>query len=142
MKIEIDKLEKLIVDSNKIFLTPEGEEVLIQLLEIRQQVEDAIDAAEQKLEETGLKIDPNFSSIQSNKVKVYYRAFGARYKIDPSLIDKLPKNLYEVSMRYNAVAKEIEKFAEENKGLPQGIIEAERAKQITFSLKNKENENE
>ena len=139
MKIDIDKLEKLVVDSDKIFLTPEGEEVLMQLLEIRQQVEDAIDAAEAKLEETGIKIDPNFSSIQSNKVKVYYRAFGSRYKIDPSLVDQLPKNLYKVITKYNAVSDEIDKYANDNKGLPLGIIEPERKKQITFSLKEKKN---
>ena len=140
MKIDIDKLEKLIVDSDKIFLTPEGEDVLIQLLDIRDQVENAIDTAKKKLEETGLKIDPNFTSIQASKVKVYYRAFGARYKIDPSLVDKLPKNLYEISTKYNAVADEIEKYAEENKGLPLGVIEAERSKTISFGLKDKKDE--
>lgn len=140
MKIDIDKLGKLLVDADKIFLTAEGEEVLVQLLEIEQQVEDAIKAAKVKLEETGLKIDPNFSSIQASKVKVYFRAFGARYKVDPSLVDKLPKNLYEVSTKYNAIAEEIEKYAEENKGLPQGIIEAERTKTISFGLKEKKNE--
>jgi len=140
MNIDIQKLAKLVVDADKIFLTPEGEEVLMQLLDIRQQVEDAINAAKKKLEETALKVDPNFSSIQASNVKVYYRAFGARYKIDESLIDKLPKNLYETSIKFNAVAKEIEKYAEENKGLPQGIIEAERTKTITFSLKGKKDE--
>ena len=137
MKIDIDQLDKLVIEADKIFLTPEGEKVLVKLLEIRQQVEDAIDAAKKKLEETGLKIDPNFSSIQADKVKVYFRAFGARYKVDPSLVDKLPKELYEVSTKYNAVAEEVEKYANEHKGLPLGIIEAERDKTISFSLKGK-----
>lgn len=140
MKIDIDQLEKLVVDSDKIFLTAEGEETLVKLLEIRQQVEDAIDFAKKKLETAGLKIDPNFSSIQASKVKVYFRAFGARYKIDPSHIDTLPKNLYETSIKYNAIADEIEKYAEENKGLPLGVIEAERTKTISFGLKNKKDE--
>ncbi len=139
MTIDTEKLGALLVDSDKIFLTPEGEDVLIQLLDVRQQVEDAIDAAKKKLEETALKIDPNFSSIQASKVKVYFRAFGARYKVDPSLVDKLPKNLYEVSTRYNANAEEVEKYAEEHKGLPLGIIEAERTKTISFGLKNADN---
>lgn len=142
MKIDIDKLDKLVVDSDKIFLTPEGEEVLIQLLEIRQQVEDAIDAAKKRLEETALKVSPNFTSIQADRVKVYFRAFGARYKIDESYIESIPRNLYEIQTKYSAVAEEIEKVIDEKGKLPQGIIEAERTKTITFSLKHKEGKSE
>lgn len=142
MTIDIEKLDKLLVEADKIFLTPEGEKVLIQLLELREQVELAIDEAKKKLEETALKISPDFTSIQADKVKVYFRAFGARYKIDSSFIDTLPKNLYEIKTTYNAVAEEIEKTLEETGKLPQGIIEADRTKTITFSLKNKEAKSE
>ena len=42
MTIDIEKLDKLLVDADKIFLTPEGEKVLVQLLELQDQVEAAI----------------------------------------------------------------------------------------------------
>ena len=141
MTIDIEKLDKLLVDADKIFLTPEGEKVLVQLLELRDQVETAIDEAKKRLEETGLKISSDFTSIQADKIKVYFRAFGERYKIDPSFIETLPKNLYKTTIKYSAIPEEIEKLMEQSK-LPQGIIEAERTKQITFSLKNKEAKSE
>src|ERR1035437_4638579 len=138
MTIDIEKLDKLLVDADKIFLTPEGEKVLVQLLELQDQIEAAIKAAKVKLEETALKISPDFTSIQADKVKVYFRYFGARYKIDESYVQTLPKNLYEVQTKYSAVAEEIEKLMEEKDKLPQGIIEADRKKTMTFGLKNKE----
>src|ERR1035437_2828695 len=142
MTIDIEKLDKLLVDADKIFLTPEGEKVLVQLLELQDQVEAAIKEAKVKLEATALKISPDFTSIQADKVKVYFRAFGARYKIDSSYLKDLPANLYETKTTYNAVATEIEKLLEEKGKLPQGIIEADRVKTITFGLKNKEVESE
>jgi len=142
MTIDLEQLDKLVVDSDQIFLTADGEKVLLKLLEIQKQVEDAIESAEKKLEEAGLKIDPNFSSIQSNKIKVYYRFFGSRYKVDQALVDQLPKNLYKVMTKYNAIPDEIEKYAEENKGLPVGILEIERKKQLHFADKNKKEEND
>lgn len=142
MTIDIEQLDKLIVDADKIFLTPEGEKVLIQLLELKDQVESAIDEAKKRLEAAGLKISPEFTSIQADKVKVYFRAFGERYKIDPSFIDTLPKNFYKTTMKYSAIAEEIEKAIENKEKLPQGIIEVDRTKTITFSLKNKEAKSE
>lgn len=142
MTIDLEQLDKLVVESDQIFLTADGEKVLIKLLEIQKQVEDAIESAEKKLEEAGLKIDPNFSSIQSNKIKVYYRFFGSRYKVDQALVDQLPKNLYKIMTKYNAIPDEIEKYAEENKGLPLGILEIERKKQLHFADKNKKEEND
>jgi len=142
MTIDLEQLDKLVVDADQIFLTADGEKVLLKLLEIQKQVEDAIESAEKKLEEAGLKIDPNFSSIQSNKIKVYYRFFGSRYKVDQALADQLPKNLYKVMTKYNAIPEEIEKYAEENKGLPLGILEIERKKQLHFADKNKKEEND
>src|SRR3990172_13329347 len=105
MKIDIEKLDSLKKTADKIFLEPKGEEVLLRLLEIQQQVEDAIDAAKVKLEETALKLDPNFSSIQADKIKVYYRQYGARFKIDESKIKDLPKELYNEKVSYLPVVE-------------------------------------
>lgn len=140
-QIDIDKLEELVADSDKILLKPEAEDTLVKLLQIRDQVEAAIKEAELKLEEEALKINPNFRSIRADKVKVFYRFYGAKYKIDESLIKYIPKELYTIKTSFLAVADEIEKIAEENDGkLPQGIIEIERTKTMKFSLKNKETE--
>ena len=137
MTIDVEKLEQLKLEADKIFISAEGEQVLLDLLEIQKQVEDAIDTAKAKLEETALKLNPNFKSIQSDKIKVYYRSFGSQYKIDESLIAELPKEFYEVKHSYSPNAEAIEKFVQEKGGLPMGVIEPERPKKITFTLKEK-----
>lgn len=136
MQVEIEKLEQLTVEADKIFLTPEGEETLVKLLDIQKQVEQAIDAAKLKLEQAALKLNPNFSSIQADKIKVYYRAYGAKYRIDPTNIDRCPKELYKTSVTYNVDSAAVEKWTEEHKGMPVGINEVERTKSLSFSLKN------
>lgn len=145
MNIEIEKLQQLITDSDKIFLSAEGEEVLIQILNIQKQVEHALETAKQMLEKKALEINPNFSSIQADKIKVYYRSYGSRYRIDENYLEKLSPKFYKVSKRYDVIAEEVEKFADEKGGLPMGINEVERPKSMSFSLKNKietETENE
>jgi hypothetical protein len=135
MEIKIEEVEKLKIDSDKIFLSAEGERTLIQLLEIQKQVEEAIDEAKKRLEYAALKMNPNFTSIQADKIKVYYRSYGERYKIDESQIASIPKGLYSTKVNYKAIAEEVERWTEEHKGMPVGIIEAERPKSLSFSLK-------
>lgn len=142
--IDIDKLNELVVKADEIFLTPEGEKVLIKLLEIQDQVEKAIDEAKAKLETAALKANPNFSSIQANKIKVYYRAFGAKYYMDENNLHMAPKELYsaEEKITYKIDSKAVDKWIDQHGGLPTGIIEVDRKKSITFTLKEKSNDNE
>lgn len=143
--IDTDQLNELVVKADEIFLTPQGEKVLIKLLEIQDQVEKAIDEAKVKLEAAALKANPNFSSIQADKIKVYYRAYGARFYIDEAQINLAPKELYtaEPKITYKIDTKAVEKWVDQHGGMPTGIKEVERTKSITFSLKNgKANDNE
>lgn len=135
MVIEVEKLASLTKDADKIFLTPEGEQVLVDLLEIKAQVEAAIDEAEKRLEEAALQLDPEFKSIQADRIKVYYRAFGSTYKIDDSLADQIPAELYTVKKSYAPNVAAINEWTKEHGGMPIGIIEPERPKQLKFKLK-------
>lgn len=137
MQIDVEKLDELIEKADGIFLSGEQEQVLLDFIAIEQQVENARDAIKKKLEEAGLKKNPDFKSIQADRVKVYYRQFGSRYKIDESKIQNIPAVLYSEKMTYSPNIKEIDVWAETHKGLPDGILEPERPKQLTFSLKEK-----
>lgn len=139
MQIDIEDLENIKIDADKIFLHAEGEKVLLKLLEIQKQIEDAIIAAKAKLEDTALKLDPNFKSIQADKIKVYYRTFGSKYHIDENKIDLAPKELYEMETKinYKIDSEAVDKWINEYKIMPNGIIELERKKILTISLKNK-----
>lgn len=140
-QIDIEKLKELTADAGKIFLTPTGEDTLVQLLEIQAQVEAAIEEAEKTLEEAALKLDPNFTSIQADKIKVFYRAYGTKYAIDESQLPAIPKELYTTKTTYSPDSKAVEKWVDEHKGLPVGIVEKERNKSLKFTLKGKK-ENE
>lgn len=129
----------MVVKSDEIFLSPKGEKTLLKLLEIQEQVEKAIDEAKAKLEAAALKANPNFSSIQANAIKVYYRAFGSKYYIDNEQLHLAPKELYttEEKITYKIDTKAVEKWVDQHGGMPTGIVEVERKKAITISLKNK-----
>lgn len=136
-QIDIEKVTHLVKKADDIFLAPDGEQVLIDLLTIQAQVEAAIDEAKAKLEQTALKVDPNFTSIQADKIKVYYRAFGSKYYIDENNINLAPKEFYTVESKvtYKIDTKALEKSIDQTGKLPGGIIEVDRKKAISFTLK-------
>jgi hypothetical protein len=136
-QVDVEKLNELVVKADEIFLTAAGEKVLINLLAIQDQVEQAIDAAKAKLEAAALKANPNFSSIQADKIKVYYRSYGAKYYIDEAHINLAPKEFYTVESKvtYRIDTKALEKAIDTSGKVPAGIIEVERKKQLTFALK-------
>lgn len=142
MEVKIELVEKLVSEADKILLTGEAERVIIQLLELQKQIEEGINKAKELIEKKALEINPNFKSITSDNLRVSYRQYGAKYRVDESLIDKLPANFYKVSKRYDAIAEEVEKFTEEKGGLPVGINEIERPKSLSFSLKGEKKNDE
>ena len=144
LKPWLANVAKLKENADQIFIDPKAEEVLIQLLEAQKQVADAIDQAKKKLEEKALKLNPNFSSIQADKVKVFYRSYGQRYYVDEANINMAPKELYtaESKITYKIDTKALEKWVDEKGGMPTGIKEYERPKTLSFSLKNGANDEE
>lgn len=140
MEIKLETLNELVADSKNIIFSADAENTLVTLLGIQKQVEDAIDQAKKNIEQAALKLNPNFSSVQGDKVKVFYRSYGSKYKIDESFIDQIPVDLYSIKKSYSANTKAIETFVESNKGLPIGIIEPERPKSISISLKGEAHE--
>jgi hypothetical protein len=138
MKFTIDtaNITKLVQDADRIFLAPEAEKNLIELLELRAKVEVAIDEAKVNLEAAALKSDPNFSSLSSDNIKIYYRAFGSRWSPDMALIDYLPKDYYSIETKIKLDPKKIEKHIKDTGKVPAGITEIERKKQLTFSYKS------
>ena len=135
MKIDIEKLDALVGKADEIFLKPEGEKVLLDLLKIEDQVSKAIKEAKEKLEKAALKISPDFKSIQGDSVKVFYRCYGSKYYIDEMLEDQVPKELKKVTKRVVVDTKALGSYMKIHKGLPVGIITADRTKQITFKPK-------
>lgn len=142
VKIEMGNLAKLVAEADLIFLKPQAENTLVQLLDLQVQIEAAIDEANKRLEAAALKVNPNFKSIRGDKIKVFYRSYGSKYKIDETVLNLIPPELYEAKVKttYAVNDEAVAKFTEVNKGMPVGIIEAVRPKYLKFTLKNADKE--
>lgn len=141
MKFEIDtdKLKVLADEAGKLFVDPDSESKLVELAAVKDEFDKIWEAVKFKLEFEAVKLNPEFSSIKGDNVKVMYRSYGARYKLDDSLIDKVPPALYEIKTSYSANVKAIEEYIEANEGkVPLGIVQPERNKQISISIKKDE----
>jgi hypothetical protein len=138
MNIDISVLVlNLKEEAGKLFLAPEGEEVLVKLLELQNQVEQAIQTVKDVLVVEGSQVNPNFTSIQADKIKVAYRSYGQRFYIDESHIELAPPELYtkEQKISYKVDSKAVEKWIDEKGRLPAGINESDRPKTLSITLK-------
>ena len=142
IQIDTDRVSGLKKEGDKILFSQEGEATILELLALADTVENAISEVKKQIEESALKLDPNFVSIQGEKVKVAYRSFGARYKIDQSHIDQIPEKFYTKKVSYSPVAKEIEAFVDEIGALPLGIEAPERPKKVSITTKGGKDEPE
>jgi len=135
ISLDTDQVKDLSQKADQIVFSPEAEDTLLKLLDLQEQLEVAIKDAKTKIEKSALEMDKNFMSVQGDKVKVSYRAFGSRYSLDESHLKDLPENLYTKSVKYYPNSKEIDKLANETGMLPQGILEPQRLKQIVIQRK-------
>lgn len=134
MKISLDTedISKLIKTGEGIVLDGQAESALLKLLELQEWVETAVDLAKHNIAEKALEYDPNFSSVQGTKVKIGYRYFGSRYKLDEPNLDKLSVDMYKKTYRYAPIPEKIDEFAKEHNALPLGITTVDRHKQIVI----------
>ena len=138
MNIDIERLDNLVSNADQILIRPEAEQVLLQLLDIQEQVESALKEAKKKIEESALRINPNFKSIKADNIKVYYRQYGQKYRLDESYLPQISKELYKLKTAYSVISKAVDEWTDQHGGLPVGIREAEREKSLTFSKRDKD----
>ncbi len=134
MQISIDTkhIEKLAGNAEELFISPSGEQHLVELLDIKAKVDEAVEEAKLNLEEKALEINPNFQSIRGEQIKISYRSFGAKYQIIEDRIGSIPEELIEKHTKYTLNQKELKAYIKTNRKLPQGITSTDRAKKIVF----------
>ena len=139
MKITIDtkNLKKLKADAEKVFLEPEAEAVLLEILKLEKQVTEAKDYIKAKLQEEAEKINPEFEALKGNSIVVRYASYGYKYRIDESRVKDLDKKFYNKKVSYYANSEAIDEYVDQNKGkLPLGVDEnQERNKSVSFYAK-------
>lgn len=133
-QISLKDLDTVVEKAGTLVATPEAENAILTLLEMREQIDLALEHVKHKIAEDGLKLDPNFKSIQGDKIKAGYRVYGSKYGIDKKYIDELPEGLYNTSVKYTADSKAVDEWLKTHKALPLGITMTPRAKQISIRV--------
>ena len=142
ISVDLDEIKLIAGKADKLLLEKDTENEIAKLLDLQVKIEEAIDEAEKKIETEGLKLNPNFKSVEGDIVKASYRAYGQKYYLEEDKIDKVPTEMYikEVVTKYKPNSEVIDKWAENNKGLPFGIAAPERTKSLKISLKKSKEE--
>lgn len=130
--IDTDDIVITAKDGGKFVFDKTAEDKLEKLLEIKDKLDNVIEQVKSNLETNGLKLNPDFSGVRGDKIKVEYRAFGALYK----LVD--PKNaspdFYKTKTTYSLNTELVLAYAENHDGkLPDGIEKVKRQKKISIS---------
>lgn len=130
--IDTDDIVITAKDGGKFVFDKTAEDKLEKLLEIKDKLDNVIEQVKSNLETNGLKLNPDFSGVRGDKIKVEYRAFGALYK----LVD--PKNtspdFYKTKTTYSLNTELVSAYAENHDGkLPDGIEKVKRQKKIRIS---------
>lgn len=134
--INTEDLKGLVMEGSKIIFSAEAEQSLLRLLELKDEIDVAIQEAKDEIERTALEYNPNFTAVYGQNLVVGYRKYGAKYRLDDQYASSLPKNLFKVETKYSPISKEIDNFAKEHNLLPLGISEAQRSKKISIKRKD------
>lgn len=135
INIDTAKVLELVKSGDKILFSADGEKVIVELNEMQAMIETALHDVKKNIQESALKLDPTFTSIQGDRVKVSYRAYGTRYRIDQTKLQEIPAEFYKSKVTYSPEIKAIEEFVDKQGGLPDGILENVREKQIQITVK-------
>lgn len=146
-------------ESDKIIINNNAEIHLMRLLELQKLVEDTLAYCKERLAAKAAEIDPDFKAVVSDNLKIMYRAYGSKYGLDESQIDSVPRELLTETMimnadkvreyciendinfeqfldsQYSLDTKALDKYMKKNTTLPLGIIEIDRKKQLSITLK-------
>jgi len=131
--IDLDEIGALVEKSGEIMLSPKGERHLVKLLQIEGMLAEAKHKAQEMLAEAAVKMDPNFTTIEGDSIRVAYRSYQSRFIIDQAFADQLPEQVCKTTTKTSLVTKEVDRFFEEHGDLPLGVIERDREKSIYFS---------
>lgn len=137
LTIRYTDLELLVQGSKSITIHPQGEQLLMQLLELKEKVDKAIEDAKSILKVAIEEVDPDLTSISSDNVKVMHRVYGMKYSLDSNLIDQLDEKFVNRKVSYSPNTKEIDKEIETNGSIPNGVIINDRNKTVSITLKKK-----
>ena len=136
LTIDTDQPLKLAQEAGKFVFKREAEEKLVELLELQELINQAVDTAKKQIQEAGESIDPSFKGIIGEKVKAIYRTYGAKYTYRMNEVE-IAKPFLKEKIYYSVDSGVVDEFVKKEGKLPEGIYDKERTKSISFTLQNK-----
>ena len=128
---EILTLEK---DGEGIIFNPKAEEAILRLLDIKKEVDGAIEYLKGEIERQALEFNPNFTGLKGAKLKINYSASGAKYKEVGEI--KSHKKFWTKKTVWSLDSKAVDEYKAKTYRLPKGVAEVRRKKTIRISEVN------
>lgn len=119
-------------EGGKLVFKPSAEFSLIQLLKAKDFIDEQIDLVKKSIETAGLSISPGFKGVIGEKVKAIYRVYGDKYDI---INEKVDRQYIKTTITEKIDTDAVDEYMKKHKELPFGIVERQRAPQISISLK-------
>lgn len=132
VKVNSGELLRLEKDGEGIMFDPKAEDAIARLLEIKNEVDGAVEYLKSEIERQALEFNPNFTGLKGSKIKINYSAAGSRYK-DTGEIKFHREKFWTKKTVWSLNAKAIEDYKAKYRKLPKGIAEVSRKKTIRIS---------
>lgn len=129
---DILKLEK---DGETILFNQEAEEAIAKLLEMKRELDGALDYLASSIERQALEYNPNFTGLKGDLIKINYSASGAKYK-DLGTVRRRCEKFWTKKVSWQLNSKAVDEFVARRGNLPKGIVEIHRKKSIRISEVN------
>lgn len=134
LTIDLNKVTELAREGGKFVFKKDAEEAILQLLELRDLVEERIAEVARSIEDAGLGVDASFSGVVGTRLTAQYRSFGEKYSFDAEMREALlSAGFVKENKTYKVVSEDVDSFFKKNKDLPPGIRPKERQPKISFS---------
>jgi len=139
ININTDDIPTFQKKGGSFILKREAEDDILALLNLRDQIDLCLNDIKNKIAQAGNAIDPNFKGVVGEKVKAVYRRFGERYGFDPTQVpDLLLRGFVFQKITHRVDIGAVERYITEHGGMPNGIEEKPRVKQISIVKTNYE----
>ena len=133
--LDSEQITNACIDAQKFAISAKSEKSLIQLLDIKEKIDEFVEIVKDGIVKEALKFDPNFTSISGDKIKLEYRETGSKF----ALVDNetVEGKFVTMTERLSVKTDEVEQYWQQHGVLPAGITCKERKKTLTIKRKDK-----
>lgn len=135
--IDLNNINNLAREGSKFVFTPHAEEAILQLLEVRDLIEEKIKEVEDEIARAGLSIDESFSGVVGTKLTASYRTYGEKYTYELGMRDELlSQGWLKQNVTHKVVSADVDKYFNKEGKLPEGVVPKPRAPKLSFSKRS------